>query len=94
VIVLALVFVAAVVVIYRNYQKPGPTPGSTAPIHEVTAMQLAGMDSTMQNTGSTPAARTTGRRPRRTRRTPSQISTKSLPAYNKEAGDQELVIYR
>ena len=35
--------------------------------------------------------RTTGRR---TRRTPSQISTTSLPVYMKEPGDQELVIIR
>lgn len=32
------------------------------------------------------------RRTRRTRRTPSQISTVSLPVYNKEAGAQELVV--
>ncbi|KAF8128743.1 hypothetical protein EV363DRAFT_414265 [Boletus edulis] len=31
---------------------------------------------------------------RRPRRTPSQISTKSLPAYMKEPGDQELVLFR
>ncbi|KAG6380137.1 hypothetical protein JVT61DRAFT_8224 [Boletus reticuloceps] len=41
---------------------------------------------------STPAITT---RPyRRPRRTPSQISTKSLPAYMKEPGDQELVLFR
>lgn len=51
---------------------------------EVTADQL---------TGRTPAA-TNARRPRRTRRTPSQISTASLPLYMKEPGDQELVIFR
>ncbi|KAI6041516.1 hypothetical protein EDC04DRAFT_2893000 [Pisolithus marmoratus] len=33
-------------------------------------------------------------RRRRPRRTPSQISTKSLPPYMKEPGDHELVIYR
>ncbi|KAI6145050.1 hypothetical protein BKA82DRAFT_994216 [Pisolithus tinctorius] len=33
-------------------------------------------------------------RGRRPRRTPSQISTKSLPPYMKEPGDHELVIYR
>ncbi|KIJ63613.1 hypothetical protein HYDPIDRAFT_188400, partial [Hydnomerulius pinastri MD-312] len=43
----------------------------------------------------TPAAGTTnGRRRRRPRRTPSQISTKSLPPYMKEPGEQELVIFR
>ncbi|KAG6331180.1 hypothetical protein ID866_7907 [Astraeus odoratus] len=34
------------------------------------------------------------RRRRRPRRTPSQVSTKSLPPYMKEPGDHELVIYR
>ncbi|KAK7678054.1 hypothetical protein QCA50_018995 [Cerrena zonata] len=66
---------------------------------EITADQLAGgdataaaatTDGTAANNGTTRAAR----RPRRTRRTPSQISTKSLPAYMKEPGDQELVIIR
>lgn len=32
------------------------------------------------------------RRPKRARRTPSQISTKSLPAYNEQPGDEELVL--
>lgn len=41
-------------------------------------------------TGGTRAAR----RQRRPRRTPSQISTRSLPAYMKEPGDNEVVIYR
>ncbi|KIK99559.1 hypothetical protein PAXRUDRAFT_498094 [Paxillus rubicundulus Ve08.2h10] len=35
-----------------------------------------------------------GRRRRRPRRTPSQVSTKSLPPYMKEPGDQELVLFR
>ena len=34
------------------------------------------------------------RRPWRPRRTPSQVSTKSLPAYMREPGDYEVVIYR
>ncbi|KZV63406.1 hypothetical protein PENSPDRAFT_738811 [Peniophora sp. CONT] len=38
------------------------------------------------------AAPVTTRRPRRNRRTPSQMSTTSLPVYAKEAGDHELVI--
>ncbi|KAH7882977.1 hypothetical protein F5I97DRAFT_159750 [Phlebopus sp. FC_14] len=44
--------------------------------------------STLATTG------TMTRRRRRPRRTPSQISTKSLPPYMKEPGDHELVIYR
>jgi len=59
-----------------------PIQPSTTPVaREVTAEQLAGQ------TG----ARRTGRR---ARRTPSQISTKSLPVYMKEPGEQELVIFR
>ena len=34
------------------------------------------------------------RRARRAHRTPSQISTKSLPAYKEEPGDEELVLVR
>ncbi|KAG1737509.1 uncharacterized protein EDB91DRAFT_480441 [Suillus paluster] len=45
-----------------------------------------------QSAGQTAPSRP-GRR-RRPRRTPSQISTKSLPPYMQEPGDQELVIYR
>ena len=48
---------------------------------ELTAAEMTG----------TPAPVTT-RRPRRNRRTPSQMSTTSLPVYAKEAGDHELVI--
>jgi hypothetical protein len=58
--------------------------GQGSATREVTAEQLAGR--TSNNAQS--------RRPRRTRRTPSQISTASLPLYMKEPGDQELVIYR
>lgn len=64
---------------------------------ELTAEQLAG--SINRNTsangnaaGAATPART--RRNRRARRTPSQISTTSLPAYMKEPGEQELVIIR
>ncbi|KAG2358182.1 hypothetical protein BDR07DRAFT_1612072 [Suillus spraguei] len=42
--------------------------------------------------GQAASARSAGRR--RPARTPSQISTKSLPAYMLEPGDQELVIFR
>ncbi|KIJ47502.1 hypothetical protein M422DRAFT_45756 [Sphaerobolus stellatus SS14] len=56
----------------------------------------------IQNTNSTtPATTTTNRtrtaanaRPRRNRRTPSQISTRSLPAYMLEPGESELVLVR
>lgn len=64
-----------------------------AQAREITAAQLVG---TINGT-ATPAAGTTAsrtRRPRRPRRTPSQISTISLPAYNKEPGEEELVIFR
>jgi hypothetical protein len=62
--------------------------GQGSATREVTAEQLAGR--TPNNTQTN----TQARRPRRTRRTPSQISTASLPLYMKEPGDQELVIYR
>ncbi len=58
----------------------GPNPGVT----ELTAQQLAGPDA--------PTLRT--RITRRNRRTPSQISSRSLPAYMKEPGEHEVVIYR
>ncbi|KAJ7253075.1 hypothetical protein B0H12DRAFT_603312 [Mycena haematopus] len=53
---------------------------------ELTAEQLAG---SINRAPGTPAPRT-----RRPRRTPSQISTVSLPAYMKEPGEQELVVSR
>ena len=75
----------------------GATPTqSVAPTRELTAAELAGGRTNSNNptAAGTPAA-TQGRRSgRRNRRTPSQISTKSLPVYQKEPGDQELVIYR
>ena len=56
---------------------------------ELTAEQLVGPD------GVTDLAATRQpRRTRRARRTPSQISVTSLPAYNKEPGEEELVIFR
>jgi hypothetical protein len=48
-------------------------------------------------TANGPAGQVASARPgrrRRPARTPSQISTKSLPPYMLEPGDQELVIYR
>lgn len=64
-------------------------PTAQGSSREVTAEQLAG------SLNRNPAAPTTGAgRTRRPRRTPSQISTISLPAYMKEPGDQELVIFR
>ncbi|KAJ7481550.1 hypothetical protein FB451DRAFT_1555812 [Mycena latifolia] len=53
---------------------------------ELTAEQLAG---SINRAPGAPARRT-----RRPRRTPSQISTVSLPAYMKEPGEQELVVSR
>ncbi|KAG7445195.1 uncharacterized protein BT62DRAFT_932996 [Guyanagaster necrorhizus] len=78
---------------------PGVTSGSsttTLPtanggVRELTAEQLAG---TVEGAASNPPSATRTRRGRRPRRTPSQISTISLPAYNKEPGEQELVIFR
>ncbi|RPD61685.1 hypothetical protein L226DRAFT_570273 [Lentinus tigrinus ALCF2SS1-7] len=69
----------------------GTTPASGA--REITADQLVGSqrgNSTTANNSGTNRSR----RPRRTRRTPSQISTHSLPAYMKEPGEQEIVIVR
>ena len=60
---------------------------------ELTADQLAGSI----NATDLPASRAAGRqagRTRRPRRTPSQVSVTSLPAYNKEPGEEELVIFR
>jgi hypothetical protein len=65
-----------------------PSVSSTIAAREVTAEQLAGRPST--GSGA-PSGRRSGRR---TRRTLSQISTKSLPAYMEEPGEQELVIFR
>ena len=53
----------------------------------LTADELAG---TINNSSPAPAPRS--RRTRRQRRTPSQQSTHSLPAYAKEPGEQELVV--
>ncbi|KAG8983568.1 hypothetical protein FRB94_007514 [Tulasnella sp. JGI-2019a] len=45
-------------------------------------------------TAPTRTASATRRARRRPRRTPSQVSVKSLPAYNLEAGEQEMVLVR
>ncbi|KAL0946126.1 hypothetical protein HGRIS_012391 [Hohenbuehelia grisea] len=64
----------------------------TPTAREVTAEQLAGGRNGSRNEGTGTTGRP--RRTRRPRRTPSQVSTTSLPAYMKEPGDEELVIYR
>ncbi|KAF7323462.1 Proteophosphoglycan ppg4 [Mycena chlorophos] len=60
--------------------------GTGPVVRELTAEQLVG--SINQNPAAPP------RRTRRPRRTPSQISTVSLPAYMKEPGEMELVVTR
>ncbi|KAL0574933.1 hypothetical protein V5O48_007034 [Marasmius crinis-equi] len=72
------------------------TPSGPIQTRELTADQLTGgntsnNDSTSNNGNSNT---TRPRRTRRPRRTPSQISTTSLPAYNKDPGEQEVVIFR
>lgn len=57
---------------------------------ELTADQLVGTINDPPTSGA--AGRT--RRTRRPRRRPSQVSVTSLPAYNKEPGEEELVIFR
>ncbi|KAH9030507.1 hypothetical protein EDB85DRAFT_1428512 [Lactarius pseudohatsudake] len=59
-------------------------------VRDLTAEEIAGTTATTQ--AQTAAAARTDRRARRNRRTPSQISTRSLPAYMKEPGELELVI--
>uniref|UniRef100_A0A0W0FKN0 Proteophosphoglycan ppg4 n=1 Tax=Moniliophthora roreri TaxID=221103 RepID=A0A0W0FKN0_MONRR len=70
--------------------------GSNGTMRELTADQLTGRNdsstNTLANTNNNADGRT--RRTRRPRRTPSQMSTTSLPAYMKEPGEQELVIFR
>lgn len=75
--------------IFRVYDAhTGSNPAASAG-RELTAEQLAGSDTAI-NLPTTRAPRRT----RRPRRTPSQVSVTSLPAYNKEPGDEELVIFR
>jgi hypothetical protein len=66
-------------------QRPSPTT-----VRDLTAEEIAGTAVTNQSQAG--AAANTNRRTGRNRRTPSQISTRSLPAYMKEPGDLELVI--
>lgn len=66
-------------------QRPSPTS-----VRDLTADEIAGTAATNQS--QTASAARTNRRTGRNRRTPSQISTRSLPAYMKEPGEQELVI--
>jgi len=71
-----------------------PVPAPNTNTREVTAEQLAnGIAAPGDGEAGSGEARP-ARRSRRPRRTPSQVSTKSLPAYNKEPGDEELVIFR
>lgn len=65
-------------------------PPTTVQVRDLTAEEIAGATATAEAQAAT-AARTE-RRARRNRRTPSQISTRSLPAYMKEPGELELVI--
>lgn len=66
-------------------QRPSPTS-----VRDLTADEIAGTAAT--NQAQTASVARTNRRTGRNRRTPSQISTRSLPAYMKEPGEQELVI--
>lgn len=67
--------------------------GAPGVARELTAEQLAGAINGENRPANGNAPRTT-RRPRRPRRTPSQMSVTSLPPYNKEPGEEELVIFR
>jgi hypothetical protein len=71
------------------YSALGPRPVPTT-VRDLTAEEIVGTTAT--NQAEATAASRTERRARRTRRTPSQISTRSLPAYMKEPGELELVI--
>ena len=66
-------------------QRPSPTS-----VRDLTAEEIAGTAAT--NQAQAASAARTNRRTGRNRRTPSQISTRSLPAYMKEPGELELVI--
>ena len=67
--------------------------GAPGVARELTAEQLAGAING-ENRPTNGTAPRTARRPRRPRRTPSQMSVTSLPPYNKEPGEEELVIFR
>ena len=80
---------------FAGASAPGaPTVGGSGAARELTAEQLAGTINGQNRSsgGNAPGTRT--RRPRRPRRTPSQMSVTSLPEYNKEPGEEELVIFR
>ncbi|EAU84146.2 hypothetical protein CC1G_08687 [Coprinopsis cinerea okayama7 len=91
VVLLGLVLVSCTNKKLRARVMPGRTTvQNPAAPRELTAEQLAG---TINGAAANqPVART--RRARRPRRTPSQMSVTSLPAYNKEPGEQELVVIR
>lgn len=100
VIVVVVFLIAVPVLFYRKsifpklrnitfYSVLAPHQAPTA-VRNLTAEEIAGTTATAQAQAAT-AARTE-RRARRNRRTPSQISTRSLPAYMKEPGELELVI--
>ncbi|KAH9958077.1 hypothetical protein BGW80DRAFT_1377373 [Lactifluus volemus] len=95
-VVVAVVFLFAFpilfyrkVVLSRLRRTLGPRRATTA-VRDLTAEEIAGTAAVNQAQGTT--ASRTDRRARRNRRTPSQISTRSLPAYMKEPGEHELVI--
>ncbi|KAF8635629.1 hypothetical protein AX15_000268 [Amanita polypyramis BW_CC] len=67
---------------------------SSAQTRELTAEQLAGSINRNTTAGNNNINGGRSRRNRRPRRSPSQMSTASLPAYMKEPGEQELVIFR
>lgn len=62
-------------------------------VRRATQMEVSAAATTANGPAGQVASARPGRR-RRPARTPSQISTKSLPPYMLEPGDQELVIYR
>ncbi|KAF9516570.1 hypothetical protein BS47DRAFT_1483908 [Hydnum rufescens UP504] len=94
--------VAAIVLTYFIYKRSrkGRTPIAATRAGGASQVILATAEANLSAaTRSTAPAnssntRREARRSRRTRRTPSQISTKSLPAYKEEPGDQELVLVR
>ena len=79
---------------FAGLSAPGAhSVGAPGVARELTAEQLAGTINGENRPANSNAPRTT-RRPRRPRRTPSQMSVTSLPPYNKEPGEEELVIFR
>lgn len=76
---IAIVLVIAIMIFLAFYKRRMRANAGTA-THELTAAQLT-------RTNPAPTSR-------RTRRTPSQISTRSLPPYMKNPGDLEMVLDR